>query len=222
MVVTEPANHPMVLGRLRLLITDFDGVIADTRRHFDSYFSEIIPGYDRLKTLNSVFDYGLWDGLQKHGVDISESNQRSRLLPKLCEHLVDANLIPESVQLFHKLRQERPHLPVYVLSANSTEVVQRLLVTNNLPVFTGVFEGDASADKSTRISSLVQQYRESACPNLKMREVAYIGDTVSDTFDADYANVMSIAVAWRVLFMTSIVSLIVDVRLSSFAPKTTC
>lgn len=182
----------MVETSNKLIIFDFDGVLADS---LSIYYTEIVPmlkqqGFDFVKNEEeflALFDENVVVALRKKGVSLTGLLSLWRQFEKgVEEHGIRIyNQVPEMLM---GLKQQHT---LAVISSNSTALVEGVLTRHQLArYFSAVFGGEKRETKTERIFWLKRKFQK------EDEEVFYVGDTVGDVHEARAANVRSIAVSW--------------------------
>jgi len=175
----------------KVLIFDFDGVIADTLSIHVQIYDQLSKKFG-LKLIKTPEEYA----------DIFDTNFYYALgdlgLPK--EHIDD--FLASWKKLFH---QEFKNIPLYhgiknavqvlakdnemcIVSANSSKLLRLFLNSRDISDFSTILGGEEGKSKVSKLRSLKEKY-----PN---HDYYYITDTVGDIIEANEAKVKSVAVTW--------------------------
>jgi phosphoglycolate phosphatase-like HAD superfamily hydrolase len=173
----------------RLLMFDFDGVIADTREQFQEGLVQACrtlgchsladePDFLRL------FDENLIDGLKAAGV---RNEDVKPLLEALGEHLGSAPVAPFDgmVAMLNFLAELHP---VYIVTWNRSAVVASKLAQWGVTGIRGVLGSDDATGKAAKIHGLIEQYPDHL--------PYYTGDTRGDMIEGRLATARTVAVGW--------------------------
>lgn len=175
----------------KLLLFDFDGVIANS---FEVFFNEFTSacfemGFDRLnskKAFLDLFEGNLVFNVIKAGFPpwklkelfhrfqprISSANERVSAFDGVCEVITNLSSV----------------YPVYIISSNLTEAVQRFILREGLEGVRGVLGADVETSKVRKIKRIWKQH-----PKMK---AYYIGDTSGDVYEGKEAGAITIGVTW--------------------------
>ncbi|MGC8739230.1 MAG: HAD family hydrolase [Candidatus Hydrogenedens sp.] len=175
----------------KLILFDFDGVIADS---FEIFFREFTSactemGFDRLNSkvaFLNLFEGNLLFNIVKAGFPPWKLRELfNRFQPRIAK----AN---DSVSVFDGIREMLAHLsakyPVYIISSNLTEAVQRFLVREKIDTIQDVLGADVETSKVKKIKRVWKKHPESIA--------YYIGDTSGDVYEGKEAGAITIAVTW--------------------------
>lgn len=174
-----------------VLMFDFDGVIADSREIYFEVFTRICTekGFDKLNSreaFSRLMEGNVFRELLKAGFPI---HRLKKLADEYKPQLDAANErippYPDMVALLNALAEA---YPVYVITANQTEMVQRFLQRHGIDGIRAVIGGDQEVSKVKRIRSVKKRYKE--------RTAFYIGDTKGDMREARRAKAVAVGVTW--------------------------
>jgi len=177
--------------REAVLLFDFDGVIADSRDIYFEVFTRICTekGFDKLNSreaFSRLMEGNVFRELLKAGFPI---HRLKKLADEYKPHLEEANErippYPEMVDLLNALAHA---YPVYVITANQTEMVERFLERHGVGGVRAVIGGDQEVSKVKRIRSVKKRYKD--------RTAFYIGDTKGDMREARRARAVAVGVSW--------------------------
>lgn len=175
----------------KLLLFDFDGVIADS---FEIFFHEFTTACTELgfKKLNSkesflnLFEGNLLFSLIKAGFPPWKLRE---LFQRFQPRISTANA---KVRAFEKIpevlnRLAGMHL-VYIISSNLTEAVRNFLIRESINSVQDILGADIEPSKVKKIKSVRLKH-----PTLP---VYYIGDTAGDVREGREAGAITVAVSW--------------------------
>ncbi|NLF39364.1 HAD hydrolase-like protein [bacterium] len=175
----------------RLLMFDFDGVIADSLEQFERALNAacaatgLAPVGDRDAVL-SLFDENMLDALKARGLD-----ERARpaflgaLRNALARECGSIALFPGMAGVLNELALAHH---VCIITSNISDVVRDVLRANGVRGIRAILGSEKDASKTRKISRAI-----AACPGC---EAFYFGDTVGDMREAREAGVAPVAVAW--------------------------
>jgi phosphoglycolate phosphatase len=174
-----------------VLLFDFDGVIADSRDIYFEMFTTICTekGFHKLNSreaFSRLMEGNVFRELFKAGFPI---HRLKKLAEEYKPRLEAANErippYPEMVALLNALAEA---YPVYVITANQTEMVSRFLERHGVEGVRAVIGGDLEVSKVKRIRSVMKQYQD--------HTAFYIGDTKGDMREARRARAVAVGVTW--------------------------
>ena len=185
--------RPMMHGhdKAPVLMFDFDGVIADSRDIYFEVFSAICEekGFHKLNSreaFSRLMEGNVFRELLKAGFPIHRLKKLAdEYKPRLDEANERIPPYPEMVALLNALTEA---YPVYVITANQTDMVERFLVRHGVTGVRAVIGGDQEMSKVKRIRSVKKRYKD--------RTAFYIGDTKGDMREARKARVQAVGVTW--------------------------
>ena len=174
-----------------LLLFDYDGVIADS---FDVYFAEFTRacsemGYDHLNSREAflrLFDGNLVAQLVKAGFPLRKLRTLAETFaPRIEAANARIKPFPGIVETLMRLSATHPTL---IITANTSQTVQRFLDANNLREVQGVFGSDSETSKIKKIRAARRMFRG--------HHAYYMGDTKGDIFEARRAGATPVAIGW--------------------------
>lgn len=174
------------MSATKLLMFDFDGVIADSWSGQIPVFVETLQAHglhDRATpaVYRDLLDSNWFEGLTKVGLPphiIAEMDEAwSALTPELFPGM------PEVIA-----RLAETHV-VLVITSGATDGVRRVLETHGVTGVTDVLGGDVEPSKIRKIRSARERYGESL-------EAWYVCDTVGDVAEARAAGAAVVGTAW--------------------------
>lgn len=172
----------------RLLMFDFDGVIADT---LDAFHSGLVKacrqhGYELFadrETFLHIFDQNMSAGLADAGISTKD-------IPLVIEALGEA--MGSSLPLFSGMGEMLNFLaelhPVYIITSNISSLVAAVLKQQGVRGIRDVLGSDKEPCKIKKIRNLIEQYPEHI--------PFYTGDTAGDMMESRLAGARSVAVGW--------------------------
>ncbi len=174
-----------------LLLFDYDGVIADS---FDVYFEEFTRacsemGYDHLNSLEAflrLFDGNLVAQLVKAGFPMRKLRALADTFAPRIE-AANARIAPFP-GIVETLRQLSAAHPTLIITANSSQTVQRFLDAHTLDAVKGVLGSDTETSKVKKIRAARRMF-----PG---HRPYYMGDTKGDMIEARRAGAIPVGVGW--------------------------
>ncbi len=179
-------RHEARLGAKKLIMFDFDGVIADSWSvqkpvFVDAMRAHGLHDYATADAFNDIMDANWFEGLSAAGVP---------------EHVItemDATWAAQTPALFPGMpeviaRLAQAHV-VLVITSAGTDGVRRILEDHGVEGVTAVLGGDLEPSKVRKIRDAQAQYGERLEP-------WYVCDTVGDVLEAREAGAAVIGTAW--------------------------
>lgn len=179
--------------KYKLIIFDFDGVLADT---FDIFIASI----------NNIFRKVGRREIKKNEIgklkDLSIRDMFKYLEINPLEILIFANKVKQQMaepinkikidsELKDKIKQvKNSHIEMGIITSNSKENVERFLNKNNLQIFDFILGNISAFNKHKSINKLVKKKK------LNPEEVIMIGDEVRDVEAAKKSGIKIAAVTW--------------------------
>ena len=175
----------------RVILFDFDGVIADSLAAYFPVFVESCRdlGFEGPATLEAfldVFDTNAVKGLIKAGVPILKLRRLGKTLaPRVSELNRQVLPFPGMTDLVNRLTAR---FPVYVVTSNVTAATEEFLVRHGITGLSGVIGSDQEASKVKKIRRIQRAHRGAT--------LWYIGDTRGDMIEGRAAHAVTVAVTW--------------------------
>lgn len=175
----------------RVILFDFDGVIADSLAAYFPVFSESCRdlGFNGPATLEAfldVFDTNAVKGLLRAGVPILKLRRLGKSLgPRVAELNRHVSPFPGMPELVNRLSAR---FPVYVVTSNVTAATEEFLARHGMHDVRGVVGADQEASKVKKIRRIHRSHRG--------LEPWYIGDTRGDMIEGRAARAITVAVTW--------------------------
>ena len=175
----------------KVIMFDFDGVIADS---FDIFFSEFTRACEELgfhklnskEVLLSLFDGNLILSLFKLGFPPWKLRE---LFQKFQPRIAEAN---SRVKPFDGIKETLEDIsrtyPTYIISSNLSEAVRNFLTRESINGIQDILGADVETSKVKKIKQISKKH-----PNHKPY---YIGDTCGDIKEGREANAITVAVTW--------------------------
>jgi len=175
----------------KVIMFDFDGVIADS---FDIFYSEFTRACEELgfyklnskEVLLSLFDGNLILSLFKLGFPPWKLKELfSKFQPRITEANNRVKPFAGAKEMLEEISQVHP---TYIISSNLSEAVRNFLKRENINGVKGILGADVETSKVKKIKQVSKNY-----PNHKPY---YIGDTCGDIKEGKQANAITVAVTW--------------------------
>lgn len=175
----------------RVLMFDFDGVIADS---LDAYYPVFaascqdlgFTGPASVEAFLDVFDTNAVKGLLRAGVPFYKLKQLGQTLaPRVAELNRSVAPFPGMAALVTALAR---HSPVYVVTSNVTAATESFLADHGIAGLQGVIGADREASKVKKIRRIRKRHPQA--------EPWYIGDTRGDILEGRAARAITVAVTW--------------------------
>jgi phosphoglycolate phosphatase len=179
----------------KLIIFDFDGVLADSIGMVLEFYNILADKYglkkaESEKDISKLFHENVYVGLKKAGLDESRSAEfledMKRLTLEFKEKLEPFEGVPETLR---KLHEEENTLAI--VSSNHSEVIDNFLRQNNL---LGIFGAIHGAENLT--SKVEKINRLSEKTDISKSDTYYVGDTKGDIKEGKEAGVKTVAACW--------------------------
>ena len=175
----------------RILIFDYDGVIADSLEIYSKLFVEVCKKYG-FKGVNSkeefisLFDKNLYESMMEMGV--KEEDIKRILEDK--RFLISKNALKPRIFDGIKKVMERLSISnnIFIITSNISPVVKEFLDENGMDFYEEVLGADRGLSKVTKINLIKSNYVSN--------EIFYIGDTKGDILEGKSAGVKTIAITW--------------------------
>jgi len=175
----------------KLILFDFDGVIANS---FEVFFREFTSactemGFDRLNSKEAflnLFEGNLLFNVIKAGFPPWKLRELfHRFQPRIAKANDSVSSFEGINEMLSKLSAE---YPVYIVSSNLTEAVQKFLVREQVDGIQDVLGADIETSKVKKIKRVWKKHPQAIA--------YYIGDTSGDVYEGKEAGAITIAVTW--------------------------
>ncbi len=171
----------------KLLIFDFDGVIADSFNNSVTVLNTLLQENNEKKftkkEFKALYEGNIYDQIKGLGLSMFKILRykhvfRKRLAEKQSPPFPDIITVVKQLQKKHD---------VVIITSNFTKVVKIFCTKNNLKVKT-ILGADRVKSKVKKIHKMQKKH-----PN---KETYYIGDTTGDIIEGKKAKVKTVAVTW--------------------------
>lgn len=176
----------------RLLLFDFDGVIADSYEiyHEMSKLTFEALGMSHLggeEAYLDLFEENFYDSLTKRGVDLAAFGKASRtIVPRF-----DGRIIPLFKDVMPVIGELARRHTLIIISSNSRHFITRALEGSGYQsLFADILGSDFMLSKVKKIAHAL------AMQGIEREHAYFIGDTSGDIREAKKAQVKTIAVTW--------------------------
>lgn len=175
----------------RVVMFDFDGVVADSLDVFYAEFSAAVRelGYHKLdsrEALLKLFEGNVIANLIKAGFPIWRLKKLGQQFgPRIAEASARVPPFDGMPELLGRIAQ---HYPTYVITSNTTATVEVFLARYGVEGVRDVLGADKEASKVKKIKAVRKLHPDHA--------PWYIGDTKGDMLEANAAGAVSVAAAW--------------------------
>ncbi len=175
------------MPRDKLIMFDFDGVIADSLDDQSRAFVDTLRshGLDELATPSTFLDFtdtNWFDALAEAGLPEAVAVE----IEDAFGAVPSPDLFPEMAEVIERLAAEHP---VVVITSSRTADVEAILDAHGVTGVSEVIGGDVEPSKTRKIRNARQRYGES-------RQAWYVCDTVGDVHEARDAGAGTVGVAW--------------------------
>lgn len=171
---------------IKLVVFDFDGTIADSKKEIYSSFIEVLKKYGHSVDYNSMkYHLGLvplQETLKTFGV---------KNISKVAEEIVKQILKKtDSVKPVVSLEPLRTlDKKKIILSNNTTKYIQNVLKNWDEDLFDEVYGADKFNSKKEMFSKFIRKYK------IQPREIVYVGDRVNDVQLAQSVGCISVSIS---------------------------
>lgn len=175
------------MPREKLIMFDFDGVIADSLDDQSRAFVDTLRchGLDELATPSTFLDFtdtNWFEALAGAGLPESVAVE----IEDAFGAAPSPDLFPEMAEVIERLAALHP---VVVITSSRTADVEAILDAHGVTGVAEVIGGDVEPSKTRKIRCARRRYGES-------REAWYVCDTVGDVHEARAAGAVTVGVAW--------------------------
>ncbi|MBI2580130.1 MAG: HAD family hydrolase [Candidatus Aenigmarchaeota archaeon] len=173
---------------MKILIFDYDGVIADSLDFHFRVFRKLAEKYGlgairSRKSFVKLLDDNFYESVVREGMP-------RRRLPEFIEE-TETCLMKRKVRMFPAMKMILKKLSgkstIFVVSSSITRVIKRDLKLNGIKV-EDVIGGDRERSKTAKIMGIKKRF-----PSCR---IFYIGDTTGDMKEGKAAGVTTVAVTW--------------------------
>jgi phosphoglycolate phosphatase len=173
--------------RDKLIMFDFDGVIADSLEDQSRAFVDTLRahGLDELATRSAFLDFTETNWFEA----LAEADLPESVAVEIEEAFAATpipDLFPEMAAVIGRLGAAHP---VVVITSSRTADVEAVLDEHGVSGVAEVVGGDVEPSKTRKIRSARRRYGAS-------REAWYVCDTVGDVHEARAAGAVTVGVAW--------------------------
>lgn len=179
----------------KLIIFDFDGVLADSMGLVLEFFNMINEKYglkkaESQKDISDLFHKNVYEGLIDAGLDESKSADFLDDMKKLTlKYKGSLNPFAGIVKSLKKLKQKGYMLAI--ISSNHSDVIKTFIERNDL---NGVFEFIYGAENLTSKIEKINKLSEKV--EIDKNKTYYVGDTKGDINEGKEAGVKTVAACW--------------------------
>ena len=175
------------MAQSKLLMFDFDGVIADTLDDQCRACVETLRarGFAELATRAQFLDFtevNWFAALAAAGVPAGVVDE----LEDAFGAIPSPELFPEMAAVIERLAAAHP---VFVITSSRTSVVEGILAKHGVHGVAEVLGGEQEASKTRKIRSVRRRFGDDM-------QAWYVCDTVGDVLEAQAAGVGTVGVAW--------------------------
>ena len=175
----------------KVLLFDFDGVIADTLDYFLESFLDSCAehGHHHIndkQTFLNLFDSNLYEAMEAAGITAGEiPSVMQGMKDRLIHRGLSYTHYPEIPEILHQLAEKHT---LYIITSNHSQPVHEFLAQHDITCFAGVLGSDHHTSKIAKIEQV-----NAAHPDA---ELFYIGDTKGDMLEGRAARVKTVAATW--------------------------
>lgn len=185
----------MTQSASKLIIFDFDGVLADSMGLVLEFYNKINWKYGLKKAksekdISDLFHKNVFAGLMEAGLDESKSadflDDMKNLTLEFKEHLKPFQNI---VRVLRKLKEKGNMLAI--ISSNHSEVIKNFAKKNDISeIFEFIYGAENLTSKVEKINALSNKV------HINKENTYYVGDTVGDIYEGKKADVSTVAACW--------------------------
>jgi phosphoglycolate phosphatase len=175
----------------RVIMFDYDGVIADSLEVFSSAGAAAFraAGYPQYATPESVVAFheqNWFDALAAAGIPDATALEIEDAIGLACRTSTDLQPFPGMREAIAQLANENT---VIIITSSGSAIVEAFLSDHGITGITRVMGFDVDTSKVRKIGLVKAEHGDAA-------EYWYVGDTVGDMDEARRAGVRSVAVTW--------------------------
>jgi len=175
----------------RVLIFDFDGVIADTIHVHVPIYNQLSHKYNLkpLKTpeeYSNIFDNNFYEALPGLGLPNHQVEDLLKDWKRL--FLQEFNNMPLYPGIKDAISQLAQHNEVCIVTTNSSKILKSYLTLKEIKEFQTILGEEEDKSKVNKLNTI-----KSLHPS---HDYYYITDTIGDIIEAKQAGVKSVAVTW--------------------------
>lgn len=175
------------MPRDKLIMFDFDGVIADSLEDQSRAFVDTLRshGLDELATRSTFLDFTETNWFEA----LAQADVPESVVAAIEDAFATApspDLFPEMAEVIGRLGAAHP---VVVITSSRTADVEAILDENGVSGVAEVIGGDVEPSKTRKIRSVRERFGESL-------PAWYVCDTVGDVHEARDAGAVTVGVAW--------------------------
>lgn len=174
----------------KILIFDFDGVIADSFNVVMKILSENCEKYGLRKIKSKedffkLFDSNIFSSLLVSGLMPSKLKMlKSSLKDELYGKYDKVKVFPGIKKVINELGRNNK---IFIISSNFEKILFNYLKKHSIK-FDSIYGADKEISKIRKIKIIKNKY--------KNREIYYIGDTKGDVIESRKAGIKNVAVSW--------------------------
>lgn len=183
------------MNNKKLLLFDFDGVIADSMKLVRVFYNKIhkkygLPYADNEKDVSSLFHKNVYDGLVDAGLSKDKAKDFLEDMKKLTFENEDL------YEPFDGIRNALSNLhnkgySIGIISSNHTDIIERFLDKYSFDdIFKEIHGAEERTSKVEKIDLVMEKLK------FDKETTYYIGDTVGDIKEGKEAQVHTVAVSW--------------------------
>ncbi len=183
------------MHKIKLIIFDFDGTIADTVKIIEKTEKKICKehGYSELniakRLKNETFKKIFLNEIKNHPTHILP--QYLRFKKEFSKNLKNIKIFDNMINIINKLSNDfLIGLLTTNISNTAEDDIKNILIKNNLKKFEFITKAKILSGKKDYINNIIKNY------NLNPNQVILIGDSPSDIIASNDNKINSIAVLW--------------------------
>ena len=178
----------MNLGNKKLVIFDFDGVLANTIQLSFNIHKECNPDFT-IEKLQEICNGNFIDNM-KH-----ENNNKNHNIPTNFYEKYKEQIMKMTIDdiLSKTIIELNKNYILAIVSSTTTVYIRNFLEKENVDkCFSDILGADIHSDKTIKINSLLEKY------NIKPNNTVFVTDSLGDILEGNKCGVNSIGVTWGI------------------------
>ncbi len=187
--------YQMAMKEKKLLLFDFDGVIADSMGLVRIFYNKIhekygLPYANTEKNISDLFHKNVYEGLMDAGLPSDKAHDFLNDMKKMTFENEGLYLPFDGIKEALNVLYKKGHT-LGIISSNHTDIIKRFFEKYSFDdIFTEIHGAEENTSKVEKIKMLMEKLGFAAT------ETYYIGDTVGDVGEGKIAGVHTVAVCW--------------------------
>ncbi len=170
------------MGNTKLVIFDFDGVLADTLEPIFAINEEVKPDLS-LEEYKSFFEGNIHEAI---------ASGKKKSIPDFDERFRARTRELGVREVFKKILHDLSlKYTLVIVSSSSSGIIKEILDRSSVAnLFADIYGSDVNKNKIVKIKMLLEKYK------INPENTIFITDTLGDVYEASECNIKSIAVTW--------------------------